>query len=110
MMLYDIKHKVYYEVFNTACPKMKDAHQGRSWGYVYKNLNGQPTKFWIDFTHGRFMYFQVEDKWYRVQYLQSNDKKKTADVFKGALIDLILDGMDLKLVRGNFEKRRLLAL
>jgi hypothetical protein len=45
-----------------------------------------------------------------VQYLQSNDKKKTADVFKGALIDLILDGMDLKLVRGNFEKRRLLAL
>ncbi len=33
------------------------------------------------------MYFQVEDKWYRVQYLQSNDKKKTADVFKGALID-----------------------
>ncbi|MFS0905065.1 hypothetical protein AB3N02_18650 [Priestia aryabhattai] len=110
MMLYDIGHKVYYEVFNTARPKMKDAHQGRSWGYVYKSLNGQPTKFWINFTHGRFMYFQVEDKWYRVQYLQSNDKKKTADVFKGALIDLILDGMDLKLVRGNFEKRRLLAL
>jgi hypothetical protein len=105
MMLYDMSNKLYYKVINSNKPKMTDSHQGRSWGYVLKILNGECVKFWIDFTRGRYMYFQYGEKWYRVQYLQSNYKKTNQDVFNGVLIDLIVDGQELKLVKGNIEKK-----
>jgi hypothetical protein len=110
MMLYDIRNRLYYKVFNTARPKMTISHQGRSWGYVLKILNGEYVKFWIDFTRGRYMYFEYQEKWYRVQYLQSNYKKANQDVFNGVLIDLIVDGQELKLIKGNIEKMPLAAM
>ncbi|WP_110114629.1 hypothetical protein [Bacillus sp. CGMCC 1.16541] len=110
MMLYDVNNKLYYKVMNTTRPKMSLTHQGRTWGYVPKRLNGKMAKFWLDYTWGRYMYFQFDDKWYRVQYLQSNYRKANRDVFNGVLINLIVDGQDLKLVRGNIEKARKLAL
>jgi hypothetical protein len=109
MMLYDLKNRLYYKALNTAKPKMGGLHQGRTWGYVPKMLNGQAAKFWIDYTYGRYMYFQWDEKWYRVQHLQSNYKKSHDDVFNGVLINLIVDGQNLKLVRGNHETKRLLA-
>ncbi|MEC0666862.1 hypothetical protein P8864_13365 [Priestia flexa] len=108
MMLYDLHNKLYYQVFNSAQPKMTDSHQGRSWGYVKKLVNGKPIKFWLDYTWGRFMYFSYNEKWYRVEYLQANDKKQVSGLFNGALIDLILEGEELNLVRGTYENRRLL--
>jgi hypothetical protein len=109
MMLYDLNNRLYYKVLNTSEPKMGGSHQGRTWGYVSKKLNGKTVKFWLDYTWGRYMYFQHDDKWYRVQYLQSNYKKSNHDVFNGVLINLVIDGQDLKLVRGNHEKKRMLA-
>jgi hypothetical protein len=109
MMLYDLKNRLYYKVLNTSEPKMGGSQQGRTWGYVPKQLNGKAVKFWLDYTWGRYMYFQHDEKWYRVQYLQSNYKKSNHDVFNGVLINLIIDGQELKLVRGNHKKKRLLA-
>jgi hypothetical protein len=111
MMLYDIRNRLYYKVINSTKPKMTGSHQGRSWGYVLKILNGEYVKFWIDYTRGRYMYFEYEGKWYRVQYLQSNYKKKNQDVFNGVMIDLIVDAQELKLIKGkNIEKMPLLAM
>ncbi|ANB56316.1 hypothetical protein GFC29_1610 [Anoxybacillus sp. B7M1] len=110
MMLYDLHNKLYYQAINTSKPKMAMSQQGRSWGYVIKRLNGEQTKFWIDFTRGRFMYFEYQGKWYRVQYLQSNYKKNAHDVCQGLMIDLIIDGKELKLVKGNIKKMPLLAM
>lgn len=96
---------------NSTKPKMTASHLGRSWGYVLKILNGEYVKFWIDYTRGRYMYFEYEEKWYRVQYLQSNYKKKNQDVFNGVMIDLIVDAQELKLIKGkNIEKMPLLAM
>ena len=110
MMLFDLRNRLYYKVYNSAKPKFSDSSQGRSWGYVTKNLNGELIKFWIEYSRGRYMYFQYEGKWYRVQYLQSNYRKKDHDVFKGVMVDLNIDGHTLKLVKGNIEKRLALAM
>ncbi|WP_027407701.1 hypothetical protein [Anoxybacteroides tepidamans] len=110
MMLYDIRNRLYYKVMNTAKPKMTVSQQGRSWGYVIKTLNGEATKFWIDFMRGRYMYFQYGGKWYRVQYLQSNYKRNNHDACQELMIDLTVDGQELKLVKGNIEKMPLLAM
>jgi hypothetical protein len=104
MVLYDMKNKLFYKAINSNEPKMTNSHQGRSWGYVWKTVNGEPTKFWIDFTRGRYLYFQYGRKWYRVQYLQPNVRKTNEDIFNGVLVDLIVDGKELKLLKGNVEK------
>jgi len=105
MMLYDLKNRLYYKVYNCGAPKLMDSSQGRTWGYVLKNVNGERIKFWIEYSRGRYMYFQFRDKWYRVRYLQSNYRKKDHDLFKGVMVDLITDGYMLKLVKGNIEKK-----
>jgi hypothetical protein len=110
MMLYDVRNGLYYKATNTAKPKMTLSRQGRSWGYVVKTLNGEPTKFWIDFNRGRYLYFQHRGKWYRVQYLQSNYKKHHFDESLKLMIDLTIDGQELKLLKGNIEKMPLLAM
>ncbi|KAB2494372.1 hypothetical protein ACU3L3_08730 [Priestia endophytica] len=110
MMLFDIKHKLYYEAINTSRPLMSLSHQGRTWGYVPKLLNGKKVKFWVDYTHGRYMYFEHDQKWYRVRYLQSNYKKQNHDIFNGVLIDLLTEGEELKLLKGKIEKDKRLLI
>jgi hypothetical protein len=104
MVLYDIKNRLYYKAINSSRPKMTNFRQGRSWGYVWKTVNGERVKFWIDFQRGRYMYFQYGRKWYRVQYLQPNEQKTNEDIFNGVLVDLIVDGHKLKLMRGSIQK------
>lgn len=104
MMLYDVKNKLFYKVINSGRPKMTNFPHKRAWGYVWKTVNGERVKFWFDFAKGLYMYFQYGRKWYRVRYLQSNDKKTNEDIFNGVLIDLSIDGQELKLLKGNVEK------
>ncbi|MGP9076334.1 hypothetical protein ACSYHE_11155 [Geobacillus thermodenitrificans subsp. calidus] len=93
------------EAINSARPKMAPVRQDRAWGYVWKTVNGEPVKFWIDFHRGRYMYFEYGRKWYRVAYLQANEQKSGRDVLNGAMIDLTSDGHRLLFMKGRIHRQ-----
>ncbi|TLS32337.1 hypothetical protein [Geobacillus thermoleovorans] len=101
MVLFDIKHRLYYEAINSARPKMAPIRQDRAWGYVWKTVNGERVKFWIDFQRGQYLYFEYGRKWYRVKYLQANGRKSGEDILNGAMIDLTVDGHRLLFMKGR---------
>ncbi|WP_445612520.1 hypothetical protein [Geobacillus sp. YF-1] len=109
MVLFDVKHRLYYEAVNSARPKMAPVRQDRAWGYVWKTVNGETVKFWIDFRRGRYMYFEYVRKWYRVAYLQANERKSEHEVLAGAMIDLTVDGHQLLFMKGRIRRQAALA-
>ncbi|AMV11260.1 hypothetical protein GT3570_10010 [Geobacillus thermoleovorans] len=105
MVLFDIKHRLYYEAINSVRPKMAPIRQDRAWGYVWKTVNGERVKFWIDFQRGQYLYFEYGRKWYRVKYLQADGRKSGEDILNGAMIDLTVDGHQLLLLKGRIRSQ-----
>lgn len=72
MKLYDSKRNEYNAI---ACKMPKSSgeisYRSMSWDYVEKNIDGLKIDFHLDKVHGRYMYFNYNNKTYKINLYEN---------------------------------------